>query len=566
MPGVLALEPRTLLTTIDVLNFRDAGSGPAQYSNAGLDPYETTLSPGNVNARRFGKLATTYVDGQVYAQVLIETVTITVGPHPGIHAVAFVATENDSVYAIDANTGVVLWHDNFTNPAAGITAVPSVDTGADNITPEIGITSTPVINRAANVIYVMAETKQVEADGPHYIWTLHGINMSSGAEALSGPVVVADTLYSGGNYTYERGPSVAGQGAGSVGGVLTFNALRAEQRSALTLSHGEVFAAFASNGDIPPYHGWILGFNASTLSLSAVFNDTPNGADGGIWSSGAGLSVDPQGYLYVVTGNGTFDESLNAQGFPRLGDYGDSVVKLAIDSTSYPNDPNINGWGLKVVDYFTPDNQAVLDAQDLDLASGGVTILPASMGSATHPNLLIVAGKQGIFYLIDRNNMGKFDPAANRIVAQLNDGQRPIFSSPAVLGTTLYYAGVKGPAAASTISKAAVKRSAVSSTARKFAYPGATPMVSSNGSRNAVLWLLDSGANALRAYRANNLHQMLYSNSQARQNRDSLGQVVKFTVPTIANGKVYVGTFNSVVIYGLRSRPGPLARPRAIRR
>jgi len=563
VPGIFALEPRTLLSAVNVLGYRDPGASTNIDTNTGLNSAETTLTPANVTPATFGKLFTTPVDGQVYAQVLIDAaVNVTVGPERGIHTVAFVATENDSLYAIDATNGVVLWHDSFTKPAAGITAVPSVDTGADNITPEIGITSTPVIDPATNLIYAMAETKEVRADGPHYVWTLHAVSISTGAEAPGGPAVVADTLSSGGNFTYESGPSVQGQGAGSVGGVVNFNALREEQRSALTLTQGEVLAAFASNGDIGQYHGWILGFDASTLQLRAVFNDTPNGEQGGIWEAGTGITVDPQGYLYISIGNGTFDESLNAQGFPSLGDYGDSIVKLAIDPTSSPNQPNQNGWGLKVVDYFTPMNQEILNEQDLDLGSGGITILPDALGSAAHRHLLVAAGKQGEIYLIDRDNMGKFDPNADHVVQEISDSGYPVFSSPAVFGNTLYYAAVKDSAQVYTIVNGTMKKISASHTSIKFVYPGATPMVSSNSGKTGILWLLNMRTNTLNAYSAGNLHKLLYSSSEAKRNRDELGQVVKFTVPTIANGEVFVATFNSLDIYGLLPRHRPQHRTR----
>jgi len=561
VPGIFALEPRTLLSAVNVPGYRDPGVSGYSETNAGLNSMETTLTPANVKSSTFGKLATTPVDGQVYAQVLIYTpVNVTVGPERGFHTVAYVATENDSLYAIDATNGVVLWHDRFNNPSAGITAVPSVDTGADNITPQIGITSTPVIDPVTGLIYVMAETKQVRFDGPHYVWTLEAVNIGSGAGLPGSSVVVADTLYVGGNYTYETGPSVAGQGDGSVAGVVHFNALRAEQRSELTLSHGDIFTAFASNGDIAPYHGWILGFSASTLKLTAAFNDTPNGSDGGIWDSGAGLVFDPQGYLYVATGNGTFDESLNAAGYPSRGDYGDSVLKLAIDPTSSPTNPNPNGWGLKVVDYFTPKNEAYLNAQDLDLDSGGVTILPDSVGSALHRHLLVAAGKQGEIYLIDRDNMGKFHPNADYVVQEINNSAYAIFTSPAEFGSTLYYAGVGQSVTVYTISAATIKQVPRSSTSTKFIYPGATPMVSSNGGSNGIVWVLERAPSTLQAYNARNLHQMLYSSGQAARNRDLLGQVVKFSVPTIANGRVYVATFNSLDIYGLLPRRTPRRR------
>jgi hypothetical protein len=236
------------------------------------------------------------------------------------------------------------------------------------------------------------------------------------------------------------------------------------------------------------------------------------------------------------------------------------VIKLAIDPASSATNPNINGWGLKVVDYFTPENQAYLDAQDFDLDSGGVTILPDYMGSALHRHLLVVGDKQGEIFLIDRDNMGKFNPSADHVVAEINDSGYWIFSSPAVFGTTLYYAGVTGPAMAFTIANATIHQVPKASTSQKFLYPGATPMVSSNGGKNGIVWLLERHTNTLRAYKAANLHQLLYSSGRAARHRDQLGPIVKFTFPTVANGRVYVGTYNSFDIYGLIPRRMPRRR------
>ena len=235
---------------------------------------------------------------------------------------AFVATENDSLYALDANSGMVLWHDSFINPATGITPVKSADTGVDNVQPEIGITSTPFIDPASNLIYVMSRTEQVESDGTHFLYAIHAINISTGTEALGGPTVVADTIYNdlgsfvpNPSFTYVSGPEVAGTGSGSVNGMIPFNAWTQDQRASLTLAGGVVYAGFAYGG-IGPYHGWLLGFSASTLKLVTVFNTTPSGDDGGIWQSGSSVDVDPQGFLYIVTGNGTFDSTLTARDFP----------------------------------------------------------------------------------------------------------------------------------------------------------------------------------------------------------------------------------------------------------
>jgi hypothetical protein len=540
------LETRTMLSGIDVLSYRN---GPA---NLGWNQSETLLTPANVNEASFGRLFTTYLDGQVYAQPLVVTgVDISVGPEAGIHNVVLVATENDSVYALDASTGVILWQDSFVDPQDGITAVPSGELGQNTIVPEVGITSTPVVNRASNLVYLVARTKEPRSDGTHYVFSLHAINLSSGAEALGGPVVIADTLHVNGNYTYVSGPSVKGMGDGSAGGMVPFNAMRENQRSALTLSHGQVYIAFASLGDIGPYHGWILGYDASSLQLTAVFNTTPDGGQGGIWMSGAGIAVDPQGFLYAVTGNGTFDTALNAARFPSDGDYGDSVLKLAVDPGSTPADPGPNGWGLKVVDYFTPYKQAGLNANDLDLGSSGPTLLPVSAGSRAHPHLMLVAGKQGRIYLLDRDDLGEFHTRADHVVQEIGNAIKPVYSSPAVLGNKVYYVAWNDFAKAFVVKHAAMSSQAVDHSRRTFGYPGATPSVSSDGARNEILWIIDRNENDLQAYAATNLRRKLYSSAAAPFERDTLGLIISFSVPTVADGCVYVGTFNSLVAYGL---------------
>ncbi|HQU44300.1 MAG TPA: hypothetical protein PK867_15885, partial [Pirellulales bacterium] len=289
-----ALERRDMLST-NVLNYRyDA-------SSSGVDSQETTLTPANVNAGSFGKLASTPVDGQIYAQPLyVENVQI----DGGTHNVVYVATEHDSVYAIDSGNGDILWHDSFLAP--GITSVPSADTGSPALQPELGITATPVIDPNTNSIYVLANTKEVRADGTHYVYKLHALNLATGAENLGGPLTIADTIYDGGsNYTFVSGPTVNGTGAGSVDGKITFNALRELGRVALTEVDGNIYMAFASHPDIPPAHGWVLAVNARTLSLWGAVNDTPNGEFGDIWEAGDSITVDSEGNLYVATGNGT---------------------------------------------------------------------------------------------------------------------------------------------------------------------------------------------------------------------------------------------------------------------
>ena len=382
-PSIEEMEPRTL-PSVNVLTYHNDNS------DTGQNLKETLLTPANVNSSSFGKFFSVGVDGQVYAQPLyMSGVSITVGAN--------------SVYAIEADSGAILWQDSFIKPSAGITAVPNGDVNSGDLQPEIGITSTPVIDPGTNTIYVEAKTKEVRPDGSHYVHHLHALDLASGSEKLGGPVVIADSL----GDTYVSGPVVNGSGDGRDGsGHVPFDALRQMNRPALTLAGGTVYLGFASHGDNFPYHGWVLGYSAQTLQLTAAFNTTPDGGSGGIWQSGGRITADGQGNLYFMTGNGTFDSTLNAQGFPSNGDYGDSFVKLASDPNSSAANQNINGWGLKVVDYFTPFNQDGLNAGDVDLGSGAPVLVPDSAGSSAHPHLLMGMGKEGRAYLVDRDNMG----------------------------------------------------------------------------------------------------------------------------------------------------------------
>jgi hypothetical protein len=543
-----AFEPRIFLSG-DVLTYHNDNASTGDYLT------ETQLTPANVKASTFGKRFSTPVDGQVYAQPLYKSnVNITTGVSQGVHNVVYVATEHDSLYAIDSDSGNVLWKVSFLS--TGVTTMPQADTGSSDITPEIGITSTPVIDPATNILYLTAKTKEIKSNQSHYVYRLHAIDLGSGAEMLGGPAVIGDTINAGGNYTYVSGPSVKGSGDGSVGGIVRFNAQRQMQRPGITLYNGVVYLAFASHGDNGPYHGWVLGYNAQTLAITAVFNATPNGGLGGIWQGGGRVAVDPQGFFYFETGNGSFNQAatnFNAQGFPKDGDYGDSFVKLAIDPTSTAASPNINGWGLKVVDYFTPFNQAALNSADTDLGSGGPLILPDSVGSVAHPHLLIGSGKEGKLYLIDRDNMGKFDVNTDHVVqetpANTVDG---VLDTPAIYGNKIYYVGGYGNDVAKTftISNGAVSTSSTSQSSAGYGFPGSTPSISANGNTNGIVWTLDRNSNQLHAYNANSFAQEIYNTGQAGNNRDQLGTVVKFTVPTVADGHVFVGTANALVAYG----------------
>jgi hypothetical protein len=540
------LERRDLLSA-NVLSYHN------DWASTGANLNETVLAPSNVSAASFGKTASTPVDGQVYAQPLyLENVNISTGAGQGVHNVVFVATEHDSVYAIDSTTGGMLWHTSFINPGAGVTSVPAVDSGSTSLTPELGVTATPVIDPATGTIYVSATTKEIRADGAHYLYRLHALDVSTGAEKFGGPAVIGDTLVNGSSTTYVSGPTVTGSGDDSVNGLVTFDALQELGRCGLTLAGGDVFLAFGTHADSTPGHGWVISVNAQNLQITGAINLTPNGSLGDIWEAGDAVTTDGNGAFYVVTGNGTFDATLDAAGLPSNADYGDSVVKFVIDPASSPTNRNANGWGLKIVDYFSPSNTQQLQALDLDLASGGVVLLPASAGTAAHPNLLIQGGKQGTLYLMDRDNMPGFDPTTDRVVQESSGQIGPEFSAPAYFNGSLYYAAVGDFAKAFPISNGHLATSPSSQSGQTFGYPGSTPSISANGAANGIVWLIDNGTNQLRAYDAANLARQLY-NSDQNGARDQLGSAVKFSTPTVADGHVFVGTANSVVIYGLRS-------------
>jgi hypothetical protein len=548
-PTVEELEPRLVPSTIDVLGYHYDNANDGQYQA------ETTLTPTNVNSTKFGKLFTTQLDGQVYAEPLYKFgVNITRGGHQGIHNVVYVATEHDSLYAIDADNGQILWKDSFINPAAGINPVPNSDVNGA-IGPEVGITGTPVIDPTTNTIYLDAATKETGNGNNRYVHRLWAVQLADGSFPF-GPVLIANTVHnSDGTFRYVSGPTVNGTGDGSINGKLTFNAHRQMQRPGLTLVNGTVYVGFGSYFDGNPYHGWLLGFNHSNaqnkLQLVAAFNATPNGSQGALWQGGGRISADNAGNLYVETGNGTFDSTLNATQFPVNGDYGDTFLKLAADPTTNSSHQSINGWGLKVVDYFTPFNQQTLDNQDLDVGSTAPLLLPDSVGTPGHP-LLFGGGKEGRIYLIDRSNMGKFDPNMDHIPDEKLFSNFSTWGTSAFFNNRLYVVGAGSPAQTFSIVNNKFSN-ATSQSPDVFAYPGSTPYVSANGTQNGIVWDLDRGTGELRAYDATTYTKELYTTGQ-NSSRDQPGSIPTYAVPTVAHGKVYVATNDSTLVgYGLLS-------------
>jgi hypothetical protein len=505
-------------------------------SRDGANTQEYALSTATVNTTTFGKLFSCQADGAIYGQPLwVPNVTI----NTATHNVIVVTTQHDSLYAFDADVTpcTTLWHVNLLDSAhggtAGETSVPSgatgglVGSGFGDISPEVGVTGTPVIDANSNTVYVVS--KSVNAS-TQFFQRLHAINLTSGNERITPPRSIDSSI------------SVPGTGAGSVSGQVSFDPRNEHQRPALALSGGIVYVSWASHEDHDPYHGWVIGFSASTLVpvTNAVFSSTPNQVGtlaysrGGIWMGGGAPAVDTSGNLYFITGNGTFDA--NAGG----SNYGDSVVKLSTAS------------GLSVADYFTPSDQATLDANDTDFGSGAATIL-IDQPSGPVPHLLIGGGKEGNLFLLNRDSMGQFSNTTNNVVETVNVGNS-IFATPAFWQNNLYVAGV-GALSQFVFNPTTGKFNGApsSQSATRYGFPGASPSLSSTGTLHGIVWALDNsqyctpqspgcGPTVLHAYDGSNLATELWNSSQAAGNRDQAGHAVKFTVPTVANGKVYVGT------------------------
>lgn len=511
-------------------------------SRTGQNIQETILTPGNVNGGQFGKLFSVTVDGYVYAQPLyLSNVTIA-----GIaHNVLYVATEHDSLYAIDADKGTILWQISLI-PSGGSTVNSVSDLDCRDLMPEIGITGTPVIDTTTGTIYLVAKSK-VNGDFVQY---LHAIDTIAATEKFGGPVLIQATV-----------PGSASDGNGST---VSFNPLLQHQRASLLLENGHVVIGWGSHCDINPWHGWVMSYSASALAQEAAFNTSPNGVGSGVWMGGGALAADSSGNIFFTTGNGTFDGT---------GDYGDSIVKLGSPS----------GGNFQVLDYFTPYNQSSLAGGDGDLGSGGALLLPALPSGQ---QLLVQMGKDGTMFVVDRNNMGKYcvndvpscrgdDP---NVVQEIPGATPGIWGTASYWNNNVYWGGASGsnPDNLKAFSFNAngsglISTYPTSESSRIFSFPGPSPSVSANGNTNGIVWVLDNSAvgtcngsancQILYAYDATNLANMLYDSSQTPANHDVPGGPVKFSTPTIANGKVYVGSQLKVSAYGLTSSLPEVAVP-----
>ncbi|MBB6144909.1 hypothetical protein HNQ77_002865 [Silvibacterium bohemicum] len=518
--NLTVLAAGTTATTPDVTTYH--------YDNArdGLNAQESILTLANVNSTQFGKLGFDTVDGKVDAEPLYLG-GVTIGG--ALHNVLYIATENDSVYAFDADSGTQLWKISV----LGSGEATSDDHGCGQITPQIGITSTPVIDRKLGTngtIFVVGMSK----DGTGaYHQRLHALDITTGAEIGGSPTEITATY--------------PGTGANSTNGNVVFNPAQYAERAALLLSQGNIYLGWTSHCDVSPYTGWVMAYSESTLQQTQVLNVTPNGSEGSIWMSGDGMAADSNNNIYLLDANGTFDTTFT-NGIPVNGDYGNGMLKLSIT----------NGK-LGVADYFETFNTVSESADDTDLGSGGELLLPdvADAAGVVH-HLIVGAGKDGNIYLGNRDDLGQFNLNVStdsniyqEVTGALSGG---VFSSPAFFNNTLYYGAVDDSLKAFPVTNARLAAMASSQSAITFPYPGTTPGISANGTQNGIVWALESSltsACVLHAYDATNLAHELYNSGQAANARDSFGNGNKFITPLIVNGKVYVATQTGVAVFGL---------------
>ncbi len=497
-------------------------------ARTGQNLAESILTPANVQTASFGKLFTVPVDGKVDAQPLYLSALNM--PGRGIHNVVYAATEHDSVYAFDAESGTVYWQ---------VSLLKNGETTSDiracgQVTPEIGITATPVIDLTSGphgTIYLVAMSK--DGSGTYY-QRLHALDITTGAEEFQGPVDVAGTY--------------PGSGDNSSGGTVVFDPKQYKSRPGMLLLNGIVYTGWSSHCDIRPYTGWLMGYNKSTLQQTSVINFAPNGEGASLWGAGGGIAADSQNNIFVQLANGTFDATLNGQGFPSSSDFGNAFARL---STS--------GSQVQVTDYWTMSNTVSESSRDQDLGSGSLVLLPdVTDSSGTVRHLGTGAGKDRNIYVFDRDNMGKFNAANDNALYQelpggLGGSQ---FAAPAWFNGKVYYGAVGDVIRAFDVNSATLSStpSSTTSPSHPFPSPGTTPSISASGTSNGILWAVENSNPAvLHAYDASNLATELYSSNQAASSRDQFGAGNKWITPTIANGKVFVGTTNSVAVFGLLS-------------
>ncbi len=516
----LTVQSATTTTVApDITTFHD------DVARDGLNAQETILTLTNVNSTQFGKIGFDTVNGLVDAEPLY-LANVTAGGT--LRNVLYVATEGDSVYAFDADTGTQIWKTSV----IGAGETTSDNRGCSQVTPQIGITSTPVIDRTQGpngTIFVVGMTKD---SGGNYHHRLHALDITTGA-AIGTPTEIS--------------ASYPGTGDGASGGNVIFAPAQYKERAALLLSNGTIYLGFASHCDNRPYTGWIMGYSESTLLQTQVLDVTPNGSEGAIWMAGDGIAADSSGNLYFLDANGVFDATTSTSSFPAKGDYGNAMIKLSTSPT------------LAVADFFNTYNTVTESDEDEDLGSGGEILLPdqTDAGGTVH-QLMVGAGKDSNIYIADCNNMGKFQasPANDSNIYQEVTGALGggVFSTPAFFNGVLYYGAVGEPLKAFPMTNAKLATTSSSQSSASFTSPGTTPSISANGTTNGIVWALESNmssAGVLHAYDATNLAHELYNSTQASGGRDSFGNGNKFITPMIVNGKVYVGTQTGVAVFGL---------------
>ncbi|MFZ0883170.1 MAG: hypothetical protein WAN14_07210 [Candidatus Acidiferrales bacterium] len=486
-------------------------------ARTGQNLEEKTLTPANVNSTGFGKLGFMEVDGLVDAEPLYVSNLMLAG-HP--HNVVFAATEHDSVYAFDADTLAQLWHVTV----LGANETPSDARNCGQVSPEIGITSTPAITYDGDrgVMYLVAMSKD---NAGNYFQRLHALDIATGAEISGSPTTITATY-----------PNLKG--------VTTFDPKQYKERASLLLLDGVVYTSWASHCDQGDYTGWVIGYSAATLQQVSVLNVTPNGSDGAIWMSGAGPAADARGNIYLLDGNGTFDSALNSSGFPINGDFGNGFLKLST-----------GGAKLSVADYFDMHNTASESDADQDLGSGGALVLPDVKDAAGNTwQLAVGAGKDRRIYVVNRNSMGKFNTQKDNAIYQVINHALAggVYSMPAYFQNTVYFGPYGDALKAFSVADAKLVPAPASKTSAVFAYPGTTPSISANGDQNGIVWAVEAhgdDAGVLHAYDAHDLTNELYNSNQAGI-RDAFADN-KYITPMIANGKVFVGTSSGVMVFGL---------------
>jgi hypothetical protein len=488
-------------------------------NRSGQNVAESALTLTNVASSTFGLLRRLPVDGRVDAQPLYLSALSSAS---GKFNTLFVATEHDSVYAFDSDSGAILWQVSL----LGTGEKPSDTRGCSQVSPEIGITSTPVIDRSAGAHGTMYVVAMSIDSSSNYHQRLHALDVTTGTELLNGPVEISASFPATGSATS------------------SFDAKSYEERAALLLANGTLYTSWTSHCDDAPYGGWIISYAQSTLARNGVLNVAANSSAGpAIWMAGGGPAVDASGNIYLLTANGAFETTMDAKGFPSAQDYANSFLKISSATA-----------GLSVMDYFTMSNEVAESNADQDLGSGGELLLPDLMDSTnTVRHLMVGAGKDGNIYVVDRDSMGKFNASGNKNYQTLT-GVLPggIWSTPAYFNGTLYYGNVSGTLKAFAISSAKLGTAPQSQSTTQFTYPGTAPSVSANGSANGIVWAHENTSPAvLHAYDATNLAHELYNSNQAAANRDQFGAGNKYITPIVADGKVFVGTGTAVAVFGL---------------